>query len=164
VHWKVKRGLQVAGGLALLVPLIACGKKIGDECKTNFDCNEEDDTRTCDISQPGGYCTIEGCDEKSCPEDSVCIRFFPRQEFLTRPCAAGTECAPHELCLSVGWCAPRATELRRCVKTCSEGGDCRGGYECRTTGSDLGEGRNDTSMPLTSDPNNPSRFCAPRGG
>jgi hypothetical protein len=166
---KVKRILQVGSALALLVPLLACGKKIGDECQTNFDCNDEDDTRTCDISQPGGYCTIEGCDERSCPEESVCVRFFPRQEFLTRMCTAGSpdqgasECAAHELCLVAGLCAPRATELRRCVKTCDNSGDCRGGYECRSNGADLGDGRKDTSMPLTGNPANPARFCAPRG-
>jgi hypothetical protein len=145
--------------LLVLLPLAACGKKIGDECKTAFDCNEEDDTRTCDISQPGGYCTIDGCDERSCPDDSVCVRFFPRL-YLTTACdpAAPTACATEELCVpdvNGNKCAPRASELRRCVRTCEEGGDCRDGYECRATGS-LG------SIALTPNPAAGARFCAPR--
>jgi hypothetical protein len=75
---------------------VACGRKIGDDCKTQLDCNEEDDSRTCDISQPGGYCTIEGCDETSCPKEAVCVRFYPAEEFLTDHCdpAISTGCDP----------------------------------------------------------------------
>jgi hypothetical protein len=169
--------LQLVLGLALLVPLMACGKKIGDECQTQFDCNDEDDTRSCDISQPGGYCTIEGCDEKSCPEDSVCIRFFPRAELLPVVCnpvadrAAG-ECTHDELCLDAGRCAPRATEFRRCVKSCGGNGDCRGGYQCRSVGGD--PTTTPSGIPMEGDPPQPvtafplttkryatARYCAP---
>ena len=37
------------------------------------------------MSQPGGYCTIEGCDQVSCPSEAACIRFFP-EKFLSQPC------------------------------------------------------------------------------
>lgn len=168
--------------LLLVIPLWACGKKIGDQCRTQFDCNDEDDSRTCDISQPGGYCTIEGCDERSCPEDSVCIRFFPRVELLPKTCAAtsadrgASECLPDELCLDAGRCAPRATELRRCVRTCGDSGDCRDDYFCRLVGGDptadpptlATEGPAEgpklplTAMPLTSQRYAHARYCAPR--
>ena len=46
--------------LVCLAP--ACGKEIGDSCSTNVDC-AQDGTRDCDLSQPGGYCTVNGCDE-----------------------------------------------------------------------------------------------------
>jgi hypothetical protein len=151
----VKLILRALCAVALLLPLAACGKKIGDECKTQFDCNEEDDTRSCDISQPGGYCTIDGCDERSCPSEAVCVRFFPRL-YLTKPCDAG--CGPDEICVpdegAVAKCAPRSSELRRCVLRCSGGGDCRSGYECRTAGT-LG------SIALTDDPGSRVKFCAP---
>jgi hypothetical protein len=142
--------VAAAGGAA------GCAKQIGDECTTAADCNPNG-TRACDQSQPGGYCTIQGCDETSCPSEAVCIRFFPAQ-FLTQPCnpaAMPSECAADELCLDGGLCAPLSTELRYCVKGCTKDDDCRGGYECRLAGTR-------GSMALTSDPNRVIRFCAPQ--
>jgi hypothetical protein len=152
----VKRTLQVLAALCVLPLLWACGRKIGDECKTQFDCNEEDDTKTCDISQPGGYCTIEGCDETSCPEEAVCVRFFPAEEFLTDRCQQpGSICESQEVCLESGWCAPRSSEQRRCLLRCKDNGDCRDDYECRGTGQY-------SSMALTTQPGAKVGFCAPR--
>lgn len=70
--------LSAAAGLG------GCGKNIGDDCMTAADC-DPNGARICDISQPGGYCTILGCDETTCPSSSACIRVFPVQ-FLTKPC------------------------------------------------------------------------------
>jgi hypothetical protein len=176
----VKRNLPLA--LLLLLPLAACGKKIGDECRTQFDCNDEDDTRSCDISQPGGYCTIEGCDERSCPEESVCVRFFPRAELLPITCdprapdRGASACTHDELCLDAGRCAPRATEFRRCVKGCGSDGDCRDDYQCRTVGGDPTadpptiptekdremKDQPVTALPLTGKRYDTARYCAPR--
>jgi hypothetical protein len=153
----VKRTIQVLVAASLLPVLWACGRKIGDECKTQFDCNEEEDTKTCDISQPGGYCTIEGCDETSCPEEAVCMRFYPAEEFLTDTCQPGPQssCDAHEVCLESGWCAPRASEQRRCLLRCKDNGDCRDEYECRPSGQY-------SSMALTTQPGARVGFCAPR--
>jgi hypothetical protein len=145
--------MQVLAVASLLPVLWACGRKIGDECKTQFDCNEEEDTKTCDISQPGGYCTIEGCDETSCPEEAVCIRFFPAEEFLTDRCDM-SPCEAQDTCLASGWCAPRSSEQRRCLLRCENNGDCRDGYECRPSGQR-------SSMALTTTPASIG-FCAPR--
>ena len=157
----VNRIVIAALSLVLFGPLVGCGKKIGDDCQTQFDCNDEDDTRTCDISQPGGYCTIDGCDERSCPDDSACLRFFPRYELLSKDCdyqmsqSGPSACSSHELCLAANKCAPRGTELRRCMRTCDDGGDCRDGYECRAVG-----GERDTTMALSG--GGGVKFCAPR--
>ena len=59
-----------------------CGHKIGDSCSSGADCDPSGGNRTCDISQPGGYCIIEGCDARSCPGEAVCVRFFPEQPLL----------------------------------------------------------------------------------
>ena len=79
---RSRAGLLLA--LALALGGAACGKQIGDDCQTASDCNPNGG-RICDLSQPGGYCTILSCDETTCPSEATCIRFFPAQ-FLTKPC------------------------------------------------------------------------------
>lgn len=170
----VNRIARLVASLLLLIPLWACGKKIGDQCQTQFDCNDEDDSRTCDISQPGGYCTVEGCDERSCPGEAVCIRFFPRTELLTRVCnprspdRGASECGADDLCLDAGRCAPRATELRRCMLRCGDSGDCRDDYRCKVVGGEPPDQlATENGVPLTAIPLTPKRYdkvgyCAPR--
>jgi hypothetical protein len=146
----VTSAIRTAAAVAALVlSASSCAKKIGDDCKSSIDCSQ-DAERTCDVSQPGGYCTIEGCDERSCPSESTCIRFFPRL-FLTKACTSG--CAADELCVG-DLCAPRASERRYCAHTCSNNGDCRGGYVCREAGKD-------GTLALTGNPAVTVSFCAP---
>ena len=152
--------------LALLAP--ACGKEIGDTCATNVDC-AQDGTRDCDLSQPGGYCTVNGCDEKSCPSEAVCIRIFP-YESPGAPCGNDSECTSTELCLPDlpnGYCVPRASERRYCERTCGSNGDCRGGYLCREAAIEV-EGNLPTqstygSLALVANANTSTvvKFCAP---
>jgi hypothetical protein len=157
----------------LLVGLLApaCSKKIGDSCSTNIDC-QQDGTRICDLSQPGGYCTLDGCDDSSCPSDSICVRFFD-QKYPTGPCPDPNAppgsiggCQPDELCVVCGpstsvpspysCCVPSASERRYCAATCDNDGDCRDSYVCRISATD-------GSLALTSDPNSmtTAKFCAP---
>jgi hypothetical protein len=145
--------------VALLVAVAAtvgsgCRREIGDDCRTAVDC-QPNGSRQCDSSQPGGYCTIQGCDERSCPEEAVCMRFFPGQ-FLTKPCNPGEDnCAADEICLEEGLCAPLSTELRFCVKSCSSADDCRDGYACRLAGTR-------GSQALTPNIDTVVSFCAPQ--
>jgi hypothetical protein len=169
--------------LVAATAVAGCGRNIGDDCTTSTDCSATGD-RTCDMSQPGGYCTVEGCDQTSCPDNSTCVRFFPEQ-FLSTPCdpacedtnpavatpgspqvncpqiaplcagAKTNDCSADQLCLPSGLCVPRADEQRLCVKTCGSDSDCRGGYQCRAGGT-LG------SLPLLNDPCGTVSFCAPR--
>ena len=154
----------------LLVGLLAsaCGHNVGDSCSTNIDC-AQDGSRICDLSQPGGYCTLDGCDDSSCPSEAVCVRFFD-QKFPTGSCSSppGTigECQPDELCVVCGptvsdletrsCCVPSTSERRFCALKCGSNGDCRGGYVCRASATD-------GSLALTSDPNSitTAKFCAP---
>ncbi len=192
----------VAASLVMALLGAGCGKQIGDDCQVASDCNPNG-TRICDLSQPGGYCTILGCDETTCPSEATCIRYFPVQ-YLTKACNpycedrvgltapdggtdagappdaglpmcpgifpedASTEtppqvvcpngptndCTADEVCLDVGLCAPRVTEVRYCAKVCSSNSDCRGGYVCRPTGT---EG----SVALSATPCQQTAFCAP---
>jgi hypothetical protein len=53
----------------------ACKPNIGDDCQISTDCSAAGD-RLCDITAPGGYCTIFNCEPGTCPEDeSLCVEF-----------------------------------------------------------------------------------------
>ncbi len=175
------KDLYYAGPMALLrlmfcfffvAALSACGKKIGDECKQNVDCDPLG-TRFCDVSQPHGYCTIEGCEEGSCPDEAVCVRFYTpdrSQEctFLPELPNSQSDCRPDQRCVcdstadgactSEAHCAPEASERRWCMKKCSSDSKCRGEeYECRSTGT-LGA----LPVPTLDNPDGkPAKFCAP---
>jgi hypothetical protein len=173
------RSVRKARALLILFALsaAACGKEIGDECKTNVDC-AQDGTRDCDLSQPGGYCTVNGCDEKSCPSGSTCIRVFPYEESGASPCtwpppdrcslpsdSSAQLCAADQICIPEGFCVPRTSERRFCAKSCSGNGDCRGGYVCREAGIECKTASSNTygSLALAENPASVpvARFCAP---
>ena len=157
---------------AFLAALSACGKKIGDECKQNVDCDPLG-TRFCDVSSPHGYCTVEGCENDSCPSESLCVRFYTQNRsapctFLPdlpnsrSDCRADERCVCDEsvegACVGDAHCAPEASERRWCMKKCSDDSKCRGtDYECRSTGT-LGA----LPVPTLGNPDGTDgRFCAP---
>jgi hypothetical protein len=121
--------------LALGLLALGCGKEIGDACVIPSDCSPNGD-RQCDVASSGGYCTIQGCDYDTCPEEAACIKFFTGN-FSNRTCNPATEdrgsddCSLDELCAFGGNCVPRSSEVRFCMKTCDSDDDCRDGYECR---------------------------------
>ena len=133
--------------LLLFLPLVVvgCGNEIGTSCSTNVDCSPLGD-RVCLTAQLDGYCTIEGCDVGTCPDEAVCIRSFPAS-YLSTICDPNTEdsldpnvtptndCTHTEVCLSSGFCAQRTAERRYCMLSCEDDADCRAGYECRSTGT-----------------------------
>lgn len=88
--------------ILLLGLAVGCTPGIGDECESSVDCSLNGD-RVCDRSFPGGYCTVFGCDQNTCPDDAVCVEF----QFMT----------------------PRLSETS-CLFPCESGGDCRDGYSC----------------------------------
>jgi hypothetical protein len=139
--------------LLLAVAVGACGKEIGDACVLASDCSPNGD-RPCDTASLGGYCTIQGCDYNTCPDEAVCVRFFTAS-FASAVCdrdpanpevpGAAKTCSADELCAltvrrdaagaptdRVGLCAPRAAEVRFCMRKCDSTSDCRDGYACRT--------------------------------
>lgn len=108
----------------------ACAPEIGDECKTSLDCSSQG-SRLCDRTQPHGYCTLRGCEQGTCPEESVCVKFRPQQERL-----------------STTWCMAK----------CDGDGDCRSdeGYRC-TTAHDFAVG-SETEAEILGRPD--QRFCS----
>lgn len=179
---SIVRPLMWRAPLVAVLWLAGCGHSIGDPCQTNVDCSPTGD-RFCDTSALNGYCTQENCGADSCPGDSVCIRFFSPviSEACTFDYAHPFSC-PHadERCvcdrtdamhacssfttnpdgtMTNGHCASTLTERRWCQKRCSSNGDCRVGYECRTTGTFGAEPVPTFDMSM----GYPARFCAPTG-
>lgn len=87
----------------------ACAPGIGDACDTALDCSTSG-TRLCDLTQQGGYCTLEGCEEGACPDDAVCVQFG----------------------LQVGDVSVDRLNRTFCMASCKKTNDCRNddGYEC----------------------------------
>jgi hypothetical protein len=129
----VRTALTTLTALAALA-LSACGSDIGDSCSIDSECSARGD-RHCDVTSPGGYCTIFGCDFDTCPDEAVCVRFFAvATDIECDPHTEGLstwDCTPDELCTRGGFCVPRAAELRACMRKCKREGDCRDRYECR---------------------------------
>ena len=105
-------GLLVA--MLLSAFAFGCTPKIGDSCTTSTNCSAAGD-RLCDITEPGGYCTIFNCEPDGCPDDSVCINF-------------GTRLSPVNDCSPSNSNSPYQRSF--CMARCSSPGDCRGGYDC----------------------------------
>ncbi len=143
LRWFILRGMRFAinriyrlsAGLIALVALSlpsGCAPEIGDDCKTSDDCSVSGD-RLCDRSVPGsgGYCTIAGCDQGTCPDEAICVEFRPAPERL-----------------SSTWC----------MASCDNNGDCRtgDGFSC-VTATELGNGDADFARALDGAD---KQFCA----
>lgn len=123
--------MRIPSLLALLLLLFGCGKEIGDECINSIDCSPNGDRLCIDPSVNGGYCTVQGCDVDTCPDESVCVRFFSGG-FANKQCGGDEDCKSlDELCSLAGTCVARSSESRFCMRKCESDDDCRDGYECR---------------------------------
>ncbi len=144
--------------VVLALVALGCGKEIGDPCVIGSDCSPNGD-RLCDVSQKEGYCTIEGCDFSTCPEEAACVRFFTGQ-FENKDCASTADCTFDELCNLNNKCVPRNSEVRFCMKQCDSDSDCRDGYECR----DIAKMKAHGGEPVLEDGARPDenapKFCA----
>jgi hypothetical protein len=110
--------LRLATRLVLGAALGAagCTPKVGDRCSLNTDCSI-DNTRVCDNSQPGGYCTVVNCAPNSCPNNAACVAF-----------QATVPGCPYD-----DYASPARTARTFCMETCKSDSDCRqsDGYVCR---------------------------------
>lgn len=106
--------------LAAVTLALGCKPKIGDDCQLSTDCAAAGD-RLCDITSPGGYCTIYNCEPGSCPEDeSLCVQFGWQRSALA-------DCADPQ--------SPSPYARSFCMATCKGDGDCRDGYACQDLSS-----------------------------
>ncbi|MBN2714924.1 MAG: hypothetical protein JXX14_03650 [Deltaproteobacteria bacterium] len=113
--------------LAILSLLtVGCDKEIGDSCSRDMDCSPNGD-RSCDRSQPGGYCLIISCEPDGCPGEAACAEFVtPSPDFGADTDSdsdtSGSEAFYEQL---------EASRARTyCLKKCRKDRDCRGAYQC----------------------------------
>jgi hypothetical protein len=145
--------------LALFAVAAGCKPQIGDDCKISTDCSTAGD-RLCDITAPGGYCTVFNCEPNSCPDgESLCVQFGAA---LSPACEAGPSPSP----------SPYARTF--CMATCDDDSDCRGGYKCQDLSGendwgalliDTNRGNKACLVPLRGtdiDPDKPNDVCKTR--
>ncbi|HET7540298.1 MAG TPA: hypothetical protein VFK05_10525 [Polyangiaceae bacterium] len=120
-HSAFSRGSPFARLAAFSLPwvtaalmLLGCKPKIGDDCTVSTNCSTTGD-RLCDVTQPGGYCTVFNCEPGSCPDDSRCVNF-------------GTTLSPIDGCATSQANSPYKRSF--CMAHCSKDSDCRDGYRC----------------------------------
>jgi len=87
-----------ASFLILFAFSFGCGREIGDDCKRNSDCGSGAGV-ICDLSKPGGYCTISSCIEDTCPSEAVCIRFSADDSYCMRRCNDDFDCRKGYVCV-----------------------------------------------------------------
>jgi hypothetical protein len=107
--------------LTSLAPLaFACQAEIGAACQVSRDCSAAGD-RLCDITAPGGYCTIFNCEPGTCPEDeSLCVQFGASRSRLPG-CEDAQSPSPHARSF--------------CMASCERDSDCRPSYVCADLGA-----------------------------
>ncbi len=110
-------------GFAALALAAGCSPKIGDKCTVSTDCSATGD-RLCDITEPGGYCTVFNCEPDGCPDDAACINFGTTLSLsnsdapvpVLNGCTASQGNSPYQRSF--------------CMASCQSDSDCRGGYRC----------------------------------
>lgn len=72
-----------------------CISSIGDSCESDRECPSG---AVCDVTAPGGYCMIQGCDTNQCPTDSICIDFDKETSFCMEACENESDCRDAYAC------------------------------------------------------------------
>ena len=111
LHTPAWQALACVGALFAF----GCTPHIGDSCTVSTDCSAAGD-RLCDVTQPGGYCTVFNCEPDTCPDNAICVNF-------------GAAFSPVNGCMASQGNSPY--ERSFCMAACNSDGDCRGGYICQ---------------------------------
>lgn len=119
----------IALGALLGALAVGCTPKIGDKCTISTDCSATGG-RLCDITEPGGYCTVFNCEPDGCPDNAGCINFGAELS-LVNGCTASQGNSPYQRSF--------------CLAACSSDSDCREGYSCLAPGDVGGVSADSTS-------------------
>jgi len=95
MHMNFPHLLKLGLLLFVLWTFSACSTGIGDECESTAECPTG---AICDVTVPGGYCLVRGCERNDCPEDSVCVRFDNDSSQCMRYCEANEDCRDGHVC------------------------------------------------------------------
>lgn len=88
---------RLAAIALLLAPLTsACTAVVGDSCETQTDCGA---SMFCERSMPDGYCTLQDCETRGCPDEGVCIVFDPDTSYCMAACAKNGDCRDGYVCV-----------------------------------------------------------------
>lgn len=114
---RVNTLARLALALALGGGAFGCQKVIGDSCTLSSDCSIQGD-RSCDTTQFEGYCTVQGCDPNTCPDEALCVAFDAHSpRFTRRYCMAA--CEVDDDCRTPEYRCVRP-DAPRCITTSSE--------------------------------------------
>jgi hypothetical protein len=104
---------------------VGCKPKVGDDCNISTDCSAAGD-RLCDITAPGGYCTVFNCEPGTCPVDeSLCVEFGAQRSTVAKQCIDRQSPSPYARAF--------------CMATCKHNSDCRAGYTCQDLSSETND-------------------------
>ncbi|MBN2803624.1 MAG: hypothetical protein JXR91_11055 [Deltaproteobacteria bacterium] len=138
--------------LAFFTFLTGCSAKIGDSCTYDADCSAEGD-RTCDNSQPSGYCLIITCNPDRCPGEAACVEFItPAPEFETDD-TDSEDLTPY----LYEQLEPNRTRTY-CLAECKKDKDCRSGYYC----ADNDDIENNLNARIIDENSSPEGICIPK--
>ena len=86
--------------LLLLAP--GCTASIGDECASGAECVSIGQNAICDVSIPGGYCTVADCVPNGCPDEAICKRFDRVNNYCMAGCLSNEDCREGLVCNELG--------------------------------------------------------------
>ena len=93
-----------------------CKPKIGEDCATSTDCSISGD-RLCDVTQPGGYCTVFNCEPNTVPRPRRCASRSAKGRARRSPFLCGfggrSACGPAKKTAIAGAEATTASTLAR---------------------------------------------------
>lgn len=99
--FQMLRILVTLLAFAMLLTASACNPAVGDECQSNLECDTSTDS-VCDVTVPGGYCTVADCVPNGCPDDSVCVEFDDVTSNCMEACLKDGDCRDTHVCRAVG--------------------------------------------------------------
>lgn len=88
--------LAVALFAAFALLAQGCAAVVGDACEAPSDCGQG---MFCELSLPGGYCTIRDCTDRACPEEGLCVRFSADVSYCMARCESDGDCRDGYRCV-----------------------------------------------------------------
>ncbi len=97
-HFIASLAKLAATALAVfaLASASACANIVGDSCGDQTECGRQ---MFCELSLPGGYCTVRNCLDNGCPDEGVCIQFDDDTSYCMLACETNGDCRDDYRCV-----------------------------------------------------------------